>query len=450
MKTMKTKKSIYLAALAALALTACSNDDNEIFDQSAADRLEQYKKDYAEVLTENGGLWTMEYFSNDEEPGYLFLMKFSTDGSVKMAANHKWINNEYREEVSLWKMISDNGPVLSFNSYNTLFHIFSDPANIDGADAPKGEEGNDINETGYGHEGDYEFQVMEVSDDHSTVRLSGKKRLHNIYLRRLDPSTDVKTYLDEYKEIETSLFSKKISKIFFSDADGERYIITDAHTGVLNIYPENGDPVDQTRTSCFIITDSGIRFIKPFEIVDAKGNEKTINEFKFVGNHALASIDNENSIISAGTFSEVLYTNKSNWKVDLKSFSGPLKDAVDAFVSQLRTLYNYKSASVNEISFDYDEGKKSFVLRVNLKISSKNSETDRYLVNFKDVEGGVQLSFGEAYDNNSKLALDAYSTLQDLFSLLSSSTIAYTTDYDCAPNSIILNVNGGKMTVNVQ
>lgn len=444
---MKMKKSIYLAALAALALTACSSDNDGIFDQSAADRLEQYKKDYAEVLTENGGLWTMEYFSNADEPGYVFVMKFDKNGSVQISANHKWIGGEFKQETSLWKMIADNGPVLSFNSYNNLFHIFSDPANITGPDAPSGDFG-DIDETGFGHEGDYEFQVMEVSEDHNTVRLLGKKTLYDIFLHRLDQATDVKAYMDDYKQTSSSLFSEQISKIFFSDADGERYIISDAHTGVLSIYPENGDPVDQTRSSCFIITDSGIRFIKPFEIIDSEGNEKIINEFKFVGKYALASVDNENSIISAGSFSEVLYTNKVNWKVDLKSLSGPVKDAFDAFVAQLKSLYNYKSASVNDMAFDYDEGKKSYVLRVNAKISSKSTETDRYLINFKDVDGGMQMSFGEAYDNNSQLALAAYSALQDFFSLLSSSTIVYSSSYDCAPNSILLNVNGGGLTIN--
>ncbi len=170
------KKSIYLAAVAALALSSCSSDDDRIFDQSAADRLEQYKQEYAEVLTADGGLWSMEYFSNAEEPGYVFVMKFDKNGSVEISANHKWIGGEYKKETSLWKMIADNGPVLSFNSYNKLFHIFSDPANITGPYASEGESG-DINETGYGHEGDYEFQFMEVSEDGQTVRLLGKKLL---------------------------------------------------------------------------------------------------------------------------------------------------------------------------------------------------------------------------------------------------------------------------------
>lgn len=443
------KRSIYLAAIAALALSACSSDKYDVFDKSAAERLEQYKKDYSALLTEDGGLWAMEYFSNTEEPGYLFTVKFDTNGSVTMTANHKWISNSFREETSLWRMIADNGPVLSFSSYNTLFHIFSDPANITGAEAPKkdDEKGTDIDETGFGHEGDYEFQVMEVSPDRKTIRLMGKKRLYMMYLRKLDKDTDVRKYMDDYKTIESGLFSKEISTLIFTDSDGERYIAGGASTGVLSLYPEKGDAVDQKRTCNFVITPSGIRFREPIELENAAGVSKTIEEFVFTGNYSLALPDDPNAIFNAGTPSEYIYNNLRNWKVNLKTLEGSVKNAADAFIAQLRSLYKYNTANVSDITFEYDAANKSYVVKLVLKISKSGSETDKYYVTFEDADGGLKIVSGQPCDNTSELALKAYSELQNLFSLIFNKPLALSTFSDCGPKTVTLSVGDGSLTM---
>lgn len=98
-------------------------------------------------------------------------------------------------------------------------------------EAPKGDDNEDIDETGFGHEGDYEFQIMEVSEDKNTVRMLGKKRLYHIYLHRLDPSTDVKAYMDEYKEIEKTIFNKDVPNFLMFDSKGEEYVVKGAYTG---------------------------------------------------------------------------------------------------------------------------------------------------------------------------------------------------------------------------
>ncbi|MDE7350317.1 MAG: DUF4302 domain-containing protein [Muribaculaceae bacterium] len=321
------KKSIYLAAVAALALTACSNDNDEIFDQSAAERLEQYKKDYADVLTADGGLWSMEYFSNPDEPGYVFVMKFDKNGSVKIAANHKWIGGQFKEETSLWKMIADNGPVLSFNSYNNLFHIFSDPANITGPDAPKGEDGqSDVNETGYGHEGDYEFQVMEVADEGKTVRLLGKKRMYDIFLHRLDPSTDIESYLADVKTV-PSRFSSKFNDLTMIDEEGNLYRVYNMHTAIPSIYPLNGDAVSQTVSGNGIFTLDGFRFMEPLEVKKADDSTFEITKLFFTEE---GQMNGENvSDLRAISPLETVVRADLTWTVDVESMKGKAKQLYD-------------------------------------------------------------------------------------------------------------------------
>lgn len=441
------KKSIYLAAFAALALASCSNDSDSVFDKSAADRLEDYKKEYREVLTADGGLWTMEYFSNSEEPGYLFVMRFNSDGSVNIAANHKWIGNAYREETSLWQMIADNGPVISFNSYNNIFHIFSDPANITGPDAPKGDSDNDIDETGYGHDGDYEFQVMEVSDEGKTIRLLGKKRLLHIYMHRLPADTDVKAYMEEYKKIEQGLFCKEISALTLKGFDGEDYNVSGCHTGIMSISPAAGDAVEQTRKANFIITPTGIRFMNPFEIVDAAGNEKIINGFTFTDGYSLASDDCAGAILNAGSYAHILADNQRNWKIDLKSFDGDYAAQLDRFIKQLRDLYGYKSANLSEMSFDYDGSLKSYVVRLKMRISSNGYETNRFLIHFTEADGGVKINLGDPVDNSSALGLNAYSELRALFNMMMCVNLQAETFSACGPKSITLKSTSGTYTI---
>lgn len=447
----KMNKSIYLAAFAALALTACSNDGSDIFDQSAAERLEQYKKDYTEVLTSDGGLWSMEYFANGDEKGYVFVVKFDTNGSVTFSANHNWIGNEFKQETSLWTMIADNGPVLSFNSYNTLFHIFSDPANIVGQGAPVGDDGEtDIDETGFGHEGDYEFQVMEVSDDKSTVRLMGKKRMYSIFLHRLDAATDIKNYLEKTLTMD-DFISPYFDHLNLTTAEGERFIIKGLDSGIASVYPFFGDEISQTRSGNVIFTVDGFRFMKPLEVpyADESIDPLTIETFSFKEDGSLISSDGN---LIVGPYPIDVFLNETfdyTWNVDIESCSG----SFETYMADLSKgiVEVYPTRSLENVFFSYEILEGTTLPALNVKLSGSRPAT--YYLNYlsKSEEGisyeivdknSQALTFGKKTD-----AIDVFAQkiVKHSFLLASDNIMApeiiKVSDKDNSANTMFIEVN---------
>lgn len=415
------KKLLYFAAFAALSLTACSSTEDEIFDQSAAERLEAYKKEYAEVLTADGGLWSMEYFSNPEEPGYVFVVKFDKSGAVTVSANHKWIGGVFKQEVSLWKMIADNGPVLSFNSYNSLFHIFSDPANIEGPDAPKGDDGEtDVNETGFGHEGDYEFQVMDVSEDGSSVRLLGKKRMYDIYLHRLDASTDVEQYLADVAAL-PSKFSSMFNDMTLTDEEGNLYRVYDLYTAIPSVYPLAGDAVMQTVSGNGIFTLDGFRFMEPLLVKKADDSEFEVTKLYFNEEGALSG-QNVSDLRSISPLENVIRKDLT-WTIDAESMTGKVKSlydqANDAIVAAL-------SAKDKLGAIDFAYASVTGVLTSQL-VTRLGSRVCRDYIEYSidtDQQGNVvpsdQFNFNVTGGNNTSLRYDgdipAYKAFKDYLS----------------------------------
>ena len=141
-----------LFSVAAMMFTGCVSEEDDLFDSSAAERLMTSKKMYTDRL--GGSTWVMEFYplNTDEAPkgqGYLILNKFNRDGSVVQAMQNELTDGQYLTDTSLWEVISDQGTVLTFNTFNKCIHMFSDPG---------------LYQTGQGFEGDYEFVILSLEE----------------------------------------------------------------------------------------------------------------------------------------------------------------------------------------------------------------------------------------------------------------------------------------------
>ena len=125
---MKIKSFLRISLAAALiwGATACQKEVDSVFEDTSAVRMKESLADISEVLTSSEHGWYLEYLLNERlsgatTGGYSMLVKF--DGKKVTA----WGDAEGSAEpvTSLYKLTTDDGPILSFDSYNRVLHYFS-------------------------------------------------------------------------------------------------------------------------------------------------------------------------------------------------------------------------------------------------------------------------------------------------------------------------------------
>ena len=176
-------------ALPALMLQSCLKDQEDVFDESASARMANYLKNADDVLKGAANGWALDYYPDREQSygGFVYTLKF--DGQKVDVLSD--LTGEVETTTCLYRLVADDGPVLTFDTYNDELHYFATPWGSSG---------------GYeAYDGDFEFIIMDVQDD--LITLKGKRSGNMMYMHRLSVPAD--EYISSIQEMEEKMFSGK-------------------------------------------------------------------------------------------------------------------------------------------------------------------------------------------------------------------------------------------------
>ena len=423
------KKIFNLSALILmLSLAACAPSEvDDIFDDSPAVRLDNAIKNYTELLKSDGGRWLMEYFANSGEEGYNFVMTFHNDGSVDISTQNAYVNGgAFFTDRSLWEVVSDYGPVLSFNTYNKAFHVFSSPQS-----------------DGSGHEGDYEFMILNADNDKIVMR--GKKSREkgvviDVLLTRLS-STEYPTdedYFASLTAVRKAAFSDRINNYVLTTGSGKRYICNDVNSMLWSFYPEDGTLLDNGEYMNAIITTKGVRFMLPLDFLpEYDANDVAAQNFEFQEDGSLLCTEDGVTKITGPGLADLFHQQQIGWTFSTKDgeMGGDFLTIYNQIVTEAKTKYK---TTFNWLQLGYDNAKAKYRLyfkngKYYGSIYIKHEVVDANTIKFSfdpDAEG--------AFDNNGQNHYNNLESMRAMVALICNGEYTLTADHAMVANPMTM------------
>ena len=159
--TKYLNRGIWMLFFMALFFTSCKNEVDDVFAQSASERMKTFLKQCDDILQTAPNGWRLDYQPANAVSYVSFIMKFTGKDRVYM-----WSNYE-DESTTTYNLNSGEGPMLSFDTYSVI-HTYADPSTT-----PLGE----------GYKGDFEFIIMELTQD--SLVCKGRKNQDRVVFKKV-------------------------------------------------------------------------------------------------------------------------------------------------------------------------------------------------------------------------------------------------------------------------
>ena len=379
------RNTIYiLIFLFSLCIHACVEDEKDIFDKPSTERLSAALKQYQEILTEVPNGWIMEYYPKGDcaYGGYILLLSFTEEEVIISSETHP------TPVSSLYSLKGDTGPVLSFNTYNQVFHFFSDPS-VPGLE-------------GLGYEGDYEFVILGKEKDE--LILEGKKTGNTIRMKPLPANQSWEETLASIRNI-IQITTPPEGFSYSMVMDGKTVLVERKGRALL---PETGgrtlelDYVEGNDTLTvnvpFIYTPTGIKFYQPLSI---DGKEIQFFDWSEIDQSLHCTNNNVNaqiSMIPMALNAKYAYSTQK-WFFNLNIMSYPL---LNTWLNANQILKDEQDLSLYKIFLSYDAEYEGQFLEVDLT-DGYNIYACLLLLYVKPVkwtENLIDISFSDLADDN--------------------------------------------------
>ncbi|GHT72318.1 hypothetical protein AGMMS50262_00630 [Bacteroidia bacterium] len=411
----KMNISFYLLFGFILFFTSCVRTENDLFDESAALRINHAVSDAKELLSSAGNGWMMQYFPTNDQSGVTFLFQFDKDGMVTVATKNEYVTT-YQENKGAWDVVPESGALLTFNTYIDIFHLFSDPSSGLGLGL------------GVGLNGDYEFVVMSHTDDF--VQLKGKKRGTDITLNRLPANQDWKGYFSILDNINSTLFNANVNyKLHLLIDDKPVYTLSNGISHIFTAVAINEN--DDNRKFPFIITEKGFRFSQATEI-----GGKTVRTFELNDNQLVCMDKDVNVKIVGGSLADFYFDVLQKKNIRFDNYSSEVKTVYDKISQSM----SEKNRTLRWVAFanNKDYGNSLIVCMMN---NQTKAETEvKYSYSFvKESDNEIALSFNGFEGNidpNGKIIYDSFAGISDLLALINGNFIVSNESDPWKPNTL--------------
>ena len=290
-------------------MTACTFEDDDYFEESAALRVEHAAEKVQDILTSAPNGWVMQYFcgtSVDHFEGFNIFARFEKSGKVTLAGNHRFLRdgnaNKYTEYSSIYNMLQEDGLVLAFNTWNDILTPLVDP--VDPSSAP-----NSLVKDGAGMGGDHNFVVMSYSDDEIILR--GERHGGEVRLVKCDRTWQ--EYIDATNELKNAITNTSISS-YYVISDTDTLYFTNLRTGVTR-YTENLTNYVKLDylSNCF--TPQGFRF----EHQDSIGTH-AFHEFILAEDNSCL-VNEDGTVKVVACWDNYIVNHTAYWQMDESMFS---------------------------------------------------------------------------------------------------------------------------------